>query len=143
MRTVEKYGLLVACILPAFGFLGCFSVEFVVDHAYREELVYSHKSSWEEIEILKEAPKRKPYEVFGRVIIRNFGDGKLTKYYYDQIKKELYDRGMDGMFLSGTGVISISPIIFQTGTPEGYTTNVAEIGKQAKVIEGIGFRYKM
>ncbi|EQA47316.1 hypothetical protein LEP1GSC050_0771 [Leptospira broomii serovar Hurstbridge str. 5399] len=125
-----------------FFLYSCQSVEFIPDIVYREDLIRTHKQSWKDIEILKEAPRRREYEVYGRILIRNFGDGKTDKYYYDQIKKELFDRGMDGMFLAAKGIVSMPPTIFQSGTANGYSANFAELPQEARVLEGIAFRYK-
>ncbi|TGL59011.1 hypothetical protein [Leptospira sarikeiensis] len=131
-------------ILPILGllFLSCFSVEFVPEGIQKEAVLFSHKASWEQIEILKHPPKRRNYKTYGRLIVRNFGDGRIEKFYYEKIKKELYDRGMDGMYLANVGLVSVPPTIFQTGTTEGYTTSMAEIAKDAKVLEGVAFRYR-
>ncbi|EPG74936.1 putative lipoprotein [Leptospira fainei serovar Hurstbridge str. BUT 6] len=125
-----------------FLLYSCQSVEFIPDIVYREDLIRTHKQSWKEIEILKEAPRRREYEVYGRILIRNFGDGKTDKYYYDQIRKELFDRGMDGMFLAAKGIVSMPPTLFQSGTANGYSANFAELPQEARVLEGIAFRYK-
>ncbi|WP_232298458.1 hypothetical protein [Leptospira licerasiae] len=105
-------------------------------------MLVSHKPGWEQIEILKHPPKRRNYKTYGRVIVRNFGDGRIEKFYYEKIKKELFDRGMDGMYLANIGTVPVPPTIFQTGTTEGYTTSMAEIAKDAKVLEGVAFRYR-
>lgn len=125
-----------------FCFFSCFSIEFIPESGSKETVLVSHKKSWEQIEILKNSPKKKNYRVFGKLIIRNFGDGKIEKFYYDKIKKELFDKGMDGMYMYNSGLVAIPPTIFQTGSAEGYSYNMAEIAKDAKVIEAIAFRYR-
>ncbi len=128
--------------LLVFCFVSCFSVEFVPEAGQKEETLVSHKKTWEQIEILKHSPKKKNYAIFGRMIVRNFGEGKIEKFYYDQIKKELFEKGMDGMYVVNTGTVAIPPTIFQAGSAEGYSSNIAEISKDARVIEGIAFRYR-
>ncbi|PJZ49821.1 hypothetical protein CH362_05700 [Leptospira saintgironsiae] len=130
--------LTLSCLTLA----SCFSVEFIQEGVQKETVLASHKPGWEQIEILKQPPKRRNYKTYGRVIVRNFGDGRIEKFYYEKIKKELFDRGMDGMYLANVGMVPVPPTIFQTGTTEGYTTSMAEIVKDAKVIEGVAFRYR-
>lgn len=130
--------LLVSCLI----LVSCFSVEFIQEGSQKETVLISHKPGWEQIEILKHPPKRRNYKTYGRLIIRNFGDGKIEKFYYEKIKKELFDRGMDGMYLANVGLVPIPPTIFQTGSAEGYTSNMAEFAKDAKVLEGVAFRYR-
>ncbi|TGK17164.1 hypothetical protein EHO61_12115 [Leptospira fluminis] len=139
MPTLVRFALFLLLI---GGLSSCQSVEFVPDVAYREDLIRTHKQSWKEIEILKQAPRNKSYEVFGRILLRNFGDGKVEKYYIDKIKKELFERGMDGMFYSGKGLVPVPATVFMSGTSAGYSTNVVELPQSAKVLEGIAFRYK-
>ncbi|WP_243401979.1 hypothetical protein [Leptospira haakeii] len=122
--------------------VSCFSVEFIQEGIQKETVLISHKPNWDQIEILKHPPKRRNYKTYGRVIVRNFGDGRIEKFYYEKIKKELFDRGMDGMYLANVGLVPVPPTIFQTGTTEGYTTSMAEIAKDAKVLEGVAFRYR-
>ncbi|TGL32621.1 hypothetical protein EHQ52_15175 [Leptospira koniambonensis] len=128
--------------LSCLTLVSCFSVEFIQEGSQKETVLISHKPGWEQIEILKHPPKRRNYKTYGRVIVRNFGDGRIEKFYYEKIKKELFDRGMDGMYLANVGLVPVPPTIFQTGTTEGYTTSMAEIAKDAKVIEGVAFRYR-
>ncbi|EID99875.1 hypothetical protein LEP1GSC185_2483 [Leptospira licerasiae serovar Varillal str. VAR 010] len=128
--------------LSCLTLVSCFSVEFVQEGSQKETVLVSHKPGWEQIEILKHPPKRRNYKTYGRVIVRNFGDGRIEKFYYEKIKKELFDRGMDGMYLANIGTVPVPPTIFQTGTTEGYTTSMAEIAKDAKVLEGVAFRYR-
>lgn len=132
-------GILLASCLTL---VSCFSVEFIQEGSQKETVLVSHKPRWEQIEILKHPPKRRNYKTYGRLIVRNFGDGRIEKFYYEKIKKELFDRGMDGMYLANVGLVPVPPTIFQTGTTEGYTTNMAEIAKDAKVLEGVAFRYR-
>lgn len=129
-------------VLSCLTLVSCFSVEFIQEGIQKETVLVSHKPGWEQIEILKQPPKRRNYKTYGRVIVRNFGDGRIEKFYYEKIKKELFDRGMDGMYLANVGMVPVPPTIFQTGTTEGYTTSMAEIVKDAKVIEGVAFRYR-
>ncbi|PJZ24235.1 hypothetical protein CH352_15825 [Leptospira hartskeerlii] len=128
--------------LSCLTLVSCFSVEFIQEGTQKETVLVSHKPGWEQIEILKHPPKRRNYKTYGRIIVRNFGDGRIEKFYYEKIKKELFDRGMDGMYLANVGLVPVPPTIFQTGTTEGYTTSMAEIGKDAKVLEGVAFRYR-
>lgn len=129
-------------LLSCLTMVSCFSVEFIQEGNPGETTLVSHKAGWEQIEILKHPPKRRNYKTYGRLIVRNFGDGRIEKFYYEKIKKELFDRGMDGMYLANVGMVPIPPTIFQTGSAEGYTTNMAEISKDAKVLEGVAFRYR-
>lgn len=131
-----------ARFLLLFGLTTCFSIEFIPEAPSQEETLISHKKNWEQIEILKNSPKKKNYRVFGKLIIRNFGEGKIEKYYYDKIKKELFDKGMDGMYVINSGMVPIPPTIFQAGSAEGYSYNMAEIAKDARVIEAMAFRYR-
>ncbi|TGK05254.1 hypothetical protein EHQ53_16560 [Leptospira langatensis] len=130
-------------LLPLFFCIySCFSVEFVADGVPKPGVIRSHRKSWEEVEILKQAPRKRSYKTYGKVVIRNFADGKITKFYMEKIKRELFDRGMDGMYLTNTAVVPIPPTIFQTGSAEGYTTNMSEIARDAKVLEANAFRYR-
>ncbi|TGK00936.1 hypothetical protein EHO59_13535 [Leptospira semungkisensis] len=129
-------------VLLLFCFSSCFSVEFVADGAPKPGILLSHRKGWEEVEILKQAPRKRSYKTYGKVIVRNFGDGKITKFYLEKIKKELYERGMDGMYLTNAVIVPVPPTIFQTGTAQGYTTNTSEIARDAKVVEGTAFRFR-
>ncbi len=137
--------LRIAKILPVLILLStlfsCESVEFIPETVLREEFAFSHKSSWEEIEIRNSSPP-KPYRTYGKILIRTFVNGKVPDYLIVSLKKELFSNHMDGVIFTGRGIVSVPPTLVQSGNGDGNTVAIGYVNNEMGVIEGVAYRYK-
>nr|WP_245667233.1 hypothetical protein [Leptospira tipperaryensis] len=135
----------MAKILPVLILLStlfsCESVEFIPETVLREEFGYSHKSSWEEIEIRNSSPP-KPYRTYGKILIRTFVNGKVPDYLITSLKKELFENHMDGVIFTGKGIVNVPPTLVQSGNGDGNTVAIGYVNNEMGVIEGVAYRYK-
>nr|WP_241555887.1 hypothetical protein [Leptospira yasudae] len=107
----------------------------------REEFGFSHKSSWNEIEIRNSSPP-KPYRTYGKIIIRSFANGRVPEYLVTELKKELYANHMDGVIFTGRGIVNVPPTLVQSGNGDGNTVAIGYVNNEMGVIEGVAYRYK-
>ncbi len=119
----------------------CESVEFIPETVLREEFGFSHKSSWNEIEIRTSSPP-KPYRTYGKIIIRSFANGRIPNYLIINLKKELYSNHMDGVIFTGKGIVNVPPTLIQSGNGDGNTVVIGYVNNEMGVIEGVAYRYK-
>ncbi|AOP33516.1 hypothetical protein A0128_06455 [Leptospira tipperaryensis] len=140
-----SFFLRIAKILPVLILLStlfsCESVEFIPETVLREEFGYSHKSSWEEIEIRNSSPP-KPYRTYGKILIRTFVNGKVPDYLITSLKKELFENHMDGVIFTGKGIVNVPPTLVQSGNGDGNTVAIGYVNNEMGVIEGVAYRYK-
>ncbi|EJO68501.1 hypothetical protein LEP1GSC132_0707 [Leptospira kirschneri str. 200803703] len=119
----------------------CESIEFIPDTILREEFGFSHKSSWNEIEIRNTSPP-KPYRTYGKVIIRSFANGRIPDYMIINLKKELFTNHMDGVIFTGKGIVNVPPVLVHSGNGDGNTVVIGYVNNEMGVIEGVAYRYK-
>ncbi|RHX80568.1 hypothetical protein EHQ05_15685 [Leptospira yasudae] len=140
-----RFFLRIAKILSVLILLStlfsCESVEFIPETVLREEFGFSHKSSWNEIEIRNSSPP-KPYRTYGKIIIRSFANGRVPEYLVTELKKELYANHMDGVIFTGRGIVNVPPTLVQSGNGDGNTVAIGYVNNEMGVIEGVAYRYK-
>ena len=130
-----------ACFLFLIVFYRCSTFEFVPDYDYVGENDSYAKRSWSDVEIHTVRPK-KPFRIFGTVVIRNF-DGNLTSESYKaQLQKELFSLKVDGVWISSGKILEVEPLVVRTENHAGLPVAYYESNKSMAKITGFVFRYK-
>ncbi|MCG6149771.1 hypothetical protein EHQ96_12305 [Leptospira levettii] len=127
-------------ILFLVVFLGCSSVDFIPEPDFRPNDHRYKVSSWQDVEILRERPK-KLFKIVGEVIIRNTED--LTwEEYEPRLKKDMYARKIDGVWMTEKNQTSIDTLSVQTMDQKGRTTHSYLQQSNLPYWKGYAFRYR-
>lgn len=136
-----KTKLLITFICVSLYFNCNTTVDFIPDADYHKEFENYSKKSWEEVEIHLSRPDQR-FLIVGTIAVRDFeGTGKL-KDYSRNIKKEMFDKKMDGIWISTNKLESVDDAIFTTMDSRGKTTHSYESERIIKIWKGYAFRYK-
>lgn len=119
----------------------CSSIDFIPEPDYTNSFPGYQKNSWEEVEILFSRPNRR-FRIYGEIIVRDFQNTGTLSYYQTELKKELYRRKMDGVYIKNQNSLQIYEPIFQTMDSRGNITHTHESSKSMKVWKGYAFRYQ-
>ncbi|MCZ8239139.1 MAG: hypothetical protein O9346_14665 [Leptospiraceae bacterium] len=133
--------LFVAFICVSLYFNCNTTVDFIPDADYRKDHEEYSKKSWQEVEILLSRPDRR-FLIVGTVAIRDFEGTGTLKDYTKNIKKEMFEKKMDGVWISSNKVESVDDTIFTTMDTRGKTTHAYESERQIKIWKGYAFRYR-
>ncbi|ABZ95006.1 hypothetical protein EHQ92_17310 [Leptospira biflexa] len=127
--------------LPVFLILfGCSSVDFIPEPDFRPNDHRYKVSSWQEVEIHRERPK-KLFKIVGEIIIRNTED--LTwEDYEPRLKKEMFRRKIDGVWMTEKNQTTIDNVSVHTMDQKGRTTNSYLQQSNLPYWKGYAFRYK-
>ncbi|MGV3664492.1 MAG: hypothetical protein ACO1NV_00070 [Leptospira bouyouniensis] len=124
-----------------YSFLfGCSSVDFIPEPDFRPNDHRYRVQSWQDVEILRERPK-KLFKIVGEIIIRNTED--LTwEEYEPRLKKEMFQRKIDGVWMTEKNQSTIDNLSVHTMDQKGRTTNSFLQQSNLPYWKGYAFRYK-
>ncbi|TGN21085.1 hypothetical protein [Leptospira idonii] len=122
------------------AFISCSTIEFIPEPEYTAYRAGYRKANWEEIEILRERP-RKPFQIMGEIVIRNQSEAPWEELEIS-LKKEMWEKKMDGVWMIQKKQQSVDALSFETMDNRGHTTHSYKHQSNLPVWTGYAFRYK-
>jgi hypothetical protein len=119
--------------------ISCTTIDFIPEYDYSSSHPTYSKKSWEEVEIHYSRPDRR-INIQGTVKIKDFeGTGRLQDYE-TYIKKEMFRRKMDGVWIEKMRLQSIHDPLVQTMDTRGNVTHTYESESVLRSWTGYAFR---
>ncbi|MCW7493382.1 hypothetical protein ND861_12110 [Leptospira sp. 2 VSF19] len=120
--------------------VGCSTVDFIPEPDFRPNDSRYKVKSWEEVEILRERPKRL-FKIVGEVVVRNTED--LTWDDYEpRVKKDLFRRKIDGVWMTEKNQNTVDSVTVETMDQKGRSTNSYLQKSNLPFWKGYAYRYK-
>lgn len=117
----------------------CTTVDFIPDSDYSPHNPDYSKEHWSEVEIYFTRPPKR-FIIQGEVKIRDFENSGKFSSYINYLKKDMYSKKMDGVWVKTTKVESVQDQIFQTMDSRGNVTHSYEAETQVKIWKGYAYR---
>jgi hypothetical protein len=117
------------------------TVDFIPETDYTPEYEKYQKKTWEDVEIHTSRPTN-PIRILGIISIRDFEDTGKFKDYSRGVKKEMFQKKMDGVWVDTNKLESVDETIFTTMDSRDRVTHSYEGKKQMLIWKGYAFRYK-
>lgn len=122
-------------------FYSCSTVEFIPNAEYKSDYKKYSKKKWNDVEIVFQKPV-KPIEIMGSIVIRNFNGDLNSKYYKNKLKKKLFEKKLDGVWIISGKITDVTPLVIQTQNADGLPLAYYEANNEMGKIKGYPFRYK-
>lgn len=120
-------------------FMQCTTVDFIPDSDYNPKYPNYNKKDWEEVEIHFARPDKR-ISIQGQIKIRDFENSGTLQHYVNYIKKDMFAKKMDGVWIKQSKVQSVQDSIFQTMDSRGNITHSHEAETDMKIWTGYAFR---
>jgi hypothetical protein len=117
------------------------TVDFIPEPDYSPEYAKYQKKSWEEVEIHTSRPSQ-PIRILGIISVRDFEDTGRFKDYSRGIKKDMFQKKMDGVWVDTNKLESVDDTVFTTMDSRDRVTHSYEGKRQILIWKGYAFRYK-
>ncbi len=135
---MHKFSITIFGLFLSF----CTSVDFIPDSDFSQEYPEYSKKRWEEVEIYFQRPEKRIF-IQGEIQIRDFADSGKIQDYLQSLKKEMFRKKIDGVWIQGGYQIhSIENPTFQTSDSRGNTTYSHNSESNLRIWKGIAFREK-
>lgn len=122
------------------GLLHCSTVDFIPEPEYTAYNSQYKKKSWEDVEVWRGRPNRS-FNILGEIVIRNESE-KPWEILEIAVKKEMWDRKMDGIWLVDKKQQKVDGFSLETMDTRGHTTSNYNSENTMRVWQGFAFRYK-
>ncbi|MCZ8155963.1 MAG: hypothetical protein O9264_07580 [Leptospira sp.] len=119
---------------------GCSSIDFIPEPDYSLANPNFRRKTWQEVEVMRERPIR-PFSIMGEVIIRNEAELPWEQIEIS-LKKDLFDRKMDGVWMVKKKRDRIDGLSLETMDSRGHTTSNYQSENTIPIWYGYAFRYK-
>lgn len=120
-------------------FMQCTTVDFIPEPDHRPTYPEYSKKSWEDVEVVFSRPNKR-INIQGRIKVRDFENSGKINHYINFIKKDMFRRKMDGVWIKQTKQDSVEDSIFQTMDSRGNITHAHTSEKQVKLWTGYAYR---
>ncbi|HMV80016.1 MAG TPA: hypothetical protein PLJ29_20285 [Leptospiraceae bacterium] len=141
-RKKMRGRIILFSVSLAVFFTGCTSsVEFIPDGDYHFFKQPYLKTDAGEVDVLFQKPEKR-HRILGTVIVRDFSGHMGDREYFEEIKKELLQRKLDGVYFLPPENMEIPPWIIQSKNQAGMTMSYTELNKEMKRLKGYAYRYR-
>lgn len=140
MKKNMKRIFLILIILQ-FSLCGS-TIEFIPDSDFSATNIHFAKKTPDDIEILHTKPTR-PFKSIGKVTIRKFSEASLDERRKKEIKLELFQRKIDGVWIPDRSEkVEGVPFLVKAENQMGAMVTFGETPTDMEIQEGIAFRYR-
>ncbi|MCC5815897.1 MAG: hypothetical protein JJT78_14175 [Leptospira sp.] len=129
------------CFSLMLFMMQCTTVDFIPDSDYTPNNPNYSKNNWQEVEIYFTRPPKR-FTIQGEVKVRDFENSGRISDYLNYIKKDMYAKKMDGVWMKSAKVENVQDQIFQTMDSRGNVTHSYESETQVKIWRGYAYRDK-
>ncbi|MDF3818905.1 hypothetical protein P3G55_03280 [Leptospira sp. 96542] len=127
-------------ILCLFLVTACSTLEFIPEPEYSPHYANYRKKTWEEVEIKRERPSQN-FQIMAEVVIRN-AQGSSWEELEPAIKRELFQRKMDGIWITEKKQTLVDSMSYETMDTRGHTTNSYKQKSVLPFWKGYAYRNK-
>ncbi|WCL48722.1 hypothetical protein [Leptospira sp. GIMC2001] len=138
LRMLNKFKIFLMIMMSGAY---CASIDFIPEHDYQLANPEYKKTSWDEVEIYLSRPDKR-INIQGLIKVKDFDGTGRFQDYHSYLKKEMFRKKMDGVWMDTIKFSSVDDAIFQTMDQRGNVTHSYAGESKIKVWQGYAFRNK-